>query len=1087
MMILFMFQGATDVYSQNSEVTYLGRQDTSGEVVKTGVTIRRQQIGLVSVLRMIEEQTDFSIIYRDIDIDNSVLVDMNVQAAEVSDVLNQLFDGQVNEFTIFGRIIVITSNRQSSARSSSRHEVQQIHRITGRVTDSATGESLIGATITIRGTTLGTSTNVDGEFSLDIPSPESVIVVSYVGYVTQEINVDGRTELTIALVEELFWLDGVVVVGYGTQRVGDISSSVTTVNVDRVGERPITDVAQAIQGKAAGVQVIQPSGKPGTALSVRIRGSTSVQAGNEPLYVVDGVPMTNIQSLNPRDVESLQILKDASSAAIYGSRAANGVVLITTKRGISGMPRVRFSSTVGFSDLKLGIDALNTEQYREMMSEIYGPGTVPDSYSHYTNWMDKTFGTGVYQDYQISASGGTDLLRYYLSVAYLNQDGIVNPASTDRFNFRINLDNQVLNWLKVSTNLSYTKRDRRDAEDNMGVARGGIILSAINTPPFLDVWNPDPNFSGQFMANPYQPSWENPLAYMSRAGWDRGNRLTGNLISDISLLENLTFRTNFGIDYDNWNWYQFIDPIQTSYGRQENGRATDNQNSNFNWLLENTANYRVDVGEHSFGALAGMTLQHNLWDLKYITVRDFPDNTSVKTLNVANQIENAGTVQSEWSLMSYLGRFTYNYQSKYLLTSTMRYDGSSKLAEGNRWGMFPSVSVAWRISGEPFMQNATMITDLKLRAGLGKTGNQEGISDYAAYGLFSTNRIPPTQPLSGPAMQRVTFENEDLRWETTTQTNIGVDLLLFDGRLGFTADAYYKKTTDLLLNVLVPQIGAANYITRNDGEMENRGLEFSISTVNLDSRVKWNSDFNISFNRNEVTKLGLNQVYDFAEIYSNTQTVIRIEPGMSLGTFFGYIADGVDPETGMMMYRDVDGSGTLTAADRTVIGNAQPDFVFGFTNEVRYAGFEFLVFLQGSYGNDIYNASRIDSEGMFDHKNQSTNVLKRWRTPGDITSIPRATSDMSNVRNSSRFVEDGSYLRVKTVTLSYALNRRFINRFGMNNMNVFATAQNLFTLTNYSGFDPEVNAYGTSNVALGVDYGTYPQSRTIIFGVNIEF
>ena len=1050
------------------------------------VTIITEQISPLDAMKIIEEETDYSFFYRNVDLESAPSVSVHVEDGSVEELLQQLFTDLDVSYAINGNMIVI-NGAANVAEAPAPNQESQNHRVTGQVTDAATGEPLVGATIAVRDETIGTVTNQQGEFSLTVPGADAVLEITYVGFVSMAVPVDGRSEITIELSEDVLWMDDVVVVGYGTERIRDLSTAVSVVRMDEVGRTPITDVSQAIQGRAAGVQVSQPSGKPGTGLTVRVRGSTSVQAGNEPLYVVDGVPTNNIQNLNPNDIASLQILKDASSAAIYGSRGANGVVLITTKRGREGVSTVNFQTNFGFSDLPIQMDALNTAQYRELMTEISGPGTVPESITTDTDWMDKTFGTGAYQDYQLSTSGGTDFMQYYLSLGYLSEEGIVSPASNERYNFRVNLDNQIRSWLKVSTNLSYSRRERRDTEDSQSVARGGTILSSINTPPFLEVWSTDPERSGQFMPNPYQPSWENPLAYMSRAGWDRSDRLSGNVIFNVNLHENVLWRTNFGVDHNRWNWYQFIDPIQTSFGRQENGQATDNENREYNWLLENTLAYDFELGNHSFGTLGGFTLQHNRWDQNYISVNDFPSNTSVQTLNVANQIINAGTVAADWALISFLGRVSYNYQSRYIISSTIRYDGSSKLAEGNRWGVFPSVSAAWRVTGESFMDGVDFLDDLKIRAGWGVTGNQEGIGNYASYGLFGTSRRPPTQPLSGPSMFRTSFENRDLKWETTTQTNVGMDIMAFDGRFTFSADAYLKKTDDLLLNVVVPRIGSADHITRNDGKMENRGLEFVVETRNITgNRFQWDTGFNISFNRNEVTELGLNQVYDYAQIYSNNENVIRMEPGMSLGTFYGYISDGVNPETGMIEYRDLTGTGTITAADRTVIGNAQPDFVYGMTNTFRYRGFELMVFLQGVQGNDIYNASRIDTEGMFDHRNQSTEVLDRWREPGDVTDIPRATSSMENVRNSTRFVEDGSYLRIKTLTLSYSLPYRWISPLRMSNLTVFGTGQNLYTFTGYSGFDPEVNAYGTSGVELGVDYGTYPQSRTIIFGFNID-
>lgn len=1044
------------------------------------LSLNVDNVPLIKVLETIEQNSEFSFFYRNKDLDLNRQITIHADKVLISKVLSEVLKGQDVTYTIADRHIILyvpEKNLQDTLKQFP---------LSGSVTDQ-NGDPLIGVNVVIKGSQTGTITDIDGKYTLTVPSAGSVLVFSFIGYRSLEVPVMGRNYIDVVMEEEVQALDEVIVVGYGSQRRRDITTSVVSVSTADIAERPIVMATQAIQGKAAGVQVIQPSGKPGSGLSIRVRGSTSIQAGNEPLYVVDGIPTTDIQMINPNDIESIQILKDASSAAIYGARAANGVVLISTKRGKSDQTKVSLYSNFGVSNIDYMIDALNTEQYRDLMNEIYGEGTVPDSYTNYTNWIDETFKTGSFRNYQISVAGGNQKNRYYLSGGSLQEKGIVRPASYGQYSLRLNVDNQVKEWLKLKTNLSFANSNRHDAEDNMSVARGGIILSAINTPPFLHVWNPNPGLENQFDPNPFQPSWENPVAYMSRAGREKANRFIGNIQGDITLIKSLVYRINLGTDYRAWQWSQYIDPVKTSYGRQENGRASLDNNTTLNWLLENTIEFSNSWNDHNLTALIGTTMQENRWEMSSITAKDFPKNTSVKTLNVANQIENAYSLRSEWAILSYLGRLAYNYQSKYLFTANFRYDGSSKLAKEHRWGFFPSFSAGWRLSEEPFLKDISAVNDLKIRAGWGQNGNQEGIADYASYGLFTAVRQPLTDPLSGPALQRSTFENKDLRWETTTQTNIGIDLTMFDSRVSFTAEAYIKKTKDLLLNVRVPRIGYADYITRNDGKMENKGMEFSLSTKNFTGNFAWSTDLNISINKNKVTELGLNKVYDFASIYSNGENAIRLQPGLPLGTFFGYVAQGVDPETGMVRYKDLDNSGNITPNDRTIIGYAQPDFIYGMTNTFSWKGFRLNIFLQGVQGNQVFNASRIDTEGMYDHKNQSTRVLLRWKYPGQITEVPKATTDMANVHNSTRFIENGSYLRVKDITLAYAFQSSLVQRLKLSGLTLYATAQNLLTLTKYTGFDPEVNAYGTSGVELGIDYGTYPHARTFIFGLNVEF
>lgn len=955
--------------------------------------------------------------------------------------------------------------------------------VTGKVV-TANNEPLPGVSVTVKGTTKGTATDGNGAYTLKAPS-NAILTFNFIGYIGQEITVGNRTTINVTLKEDALNLEQVVVIGYGTQKKKDITTSVVTVSTKDISERPIVSVAQAMQGKAAGVQVTQPSGKPGAGISVHVRGSTSVQSGNEPLYVVDGVQTTDISNIDANDIESMQVLKDASSAAIYGAQGANGVVIITTKKGVSGGQTIKFSTYAGFSKIGNQIDVLNTQQYKALMAEIPSVGALDPSINSYTNWNDQTFGTGSNQNYQLSISGGDDKTKYYISGGYLNDKGIVNPAKYSRYSFRVNVDNQTRSWLKLGANLNYSRANLHNTTDNESSGRGGVIMSALNTPPFLNIYKNDN--SGWFDPNPFQPSWENPVAYMEGPSENtNNNRLLGNATAEITFVKNLSFKSNFGIDARNHQWDYYLDGTRTSYGRQENGIGRAETTNDFVWLSENTLNYNTSWSKNTLSALGGFTVQESNWKRSYIDVKDFPKNTGVQTTNVANQINSAYNEESEWGVTSFLGRVMYNWDSKYLITANFRADGSSKLSPQHQWGYFPSVSAGWRLSEESFFPKVKAIDDLKLRASWGKNGNVNGLADYAWQGKFSTTRRPITNPLSGPALSQTFIENKDLTWETTTQTNIGLDLAMFNSRISFTADAYIKKTDDLLLNVPLPSTTGYNYILRNSGKMENKGLEFSVSSANMVNAFKWNTDFNISFNRNKVTELQLAQTYNYANIYSTNQSAIILKPGLGLGTFYGYVANGVDPQTGAMNFKDLNGNGFLDPDDRTVIGSAQPDFTYGLTNNFSYKNFGLSIFFQGSQGNDIYNATRVDLEGMYDSKNQSTAVLNRWTKPGQITDIPKA-GDINNARNSTRFVEDGSYLRLKTVTLSYNLPTSFIGKANLKSVNFYVTGQNLLTFTKYSGFDPEVNAFGTSGTELGIDYGTYPQTKSVIFGVNVEF
>lgn len=952
--------------------------------------------------------------------------------------------------------------------------------VRGKVTDQK-GEAIPGVSIVLKGTNLGTISNANGQYVLSGEmNADDALVFSFIGMKKQEIDIQGQSVIDVILYDEVVGLDEVIVVGYGTQEKKDITGSVALVGADELESRPNTQLGSLVQGRAAGVRVVTGSGKPSQGMSIRVRGTNSITAGSEPLYVVDGIPTSDTRSINPADVESLIVLKDASSAAIYGAQGANGVVLITTRQGTTGKPKITLDSYVGFSEVWNTLEVLNGEQYRDLMTEM-GQATDWNRYNKSTDWQQEIFQRGISQNYQLSVSGKNTGTAYYVSGGWVQQVGAVRSSEMDRANFKVNLDQDVNDWLTIGTRVSFTKYRDVDVNDNNAINQGGVLTGVINTPSVIGIYNQD----GSFTSNPFQ-NWENPVA--STDGSEReykSERFLGNMYAKIDFLKDFSFKSNFGVDYSNGIYDYFLDPYRTSFGKAKKGIATNNTNRSSFWMTENTLSYNKKTGKHSVEALAGSVIQKFLWENANITTENFASD-GVQTTNGGSVIATAENTKAEKSNVSYLSRLNYAYDDKYLLTANFRADASSVFGPDNRWGYFPSFSLGWRLSHESFMEDIESLNDLKLRVGWGIVGNDQ-IRNYAYFGTVGSNNYPIGGQLM-PGTYPSAMDNNALKWEESEQTNIGLDLNMYNGRIQFTADAYYRKTRDLLLDAPMPHSTGFDNALQNIGNMENKGLEFSVNTTNIDKEVKWNTTFNISFNKNEITNLIVESL-PIGNIAGRGEALL-LEEGQSLGTLYGYVWGGVDPTTGNAYYVDKNGESTFTPAadDRTIIGNANPDFYYGLNNTVSYKGLTLTLFLEGSYGNDMLNATRIESEAMIDPKNQLLTVNDRWRQPGDIADIPKASwANTDNSRISSRFVEDASYLRVKTLTLSYDLPSDLLSKINLSNVRLYATGENLFTFTDYSGFDPEVNAFGGSNTLQGVDFGTYPQTRNIIFGLNVTF
>ena len=966
--------------------------------------------------------------------------------------------------------------------------VAQTEKISGQVVDQSNA-AVIGATVQAIGSKAGTVTDLNGHFSIDVKSGTR-LHITYVGF--HSADVAAHDGMRVVLKDETNQLNEVVAIGYGSVRRRDVTTAVSTVSTKDLDTRPVVSALQGMEGKAAGLQISQASGQPGSTPTIRVRGTTSLNGSNSPLYVVDGVPMTDINFLNADDIDNIQVLKDASSAAIYGSRAANGVIIINTKQGSSGVAKITLNAHYAFNTVRDNQNSLNTKEYKDLMDEI-GLVKLPDNLTDQTNWKDEVYRTGNVQDYDLAITNGSKSIKYYLSGGYTGEKGVIITSDYKRYHFRAAVDDDIRSWINLSANVAYSDYTYRGTGiiSGTGSNRGGVVPAIISTPTYAPIWDPDN--PGQYYTTFNGVNIDSPLESLARTKDNRSsnNRLLATGKALFKILPGLNFTSTYTLDRLQNNTFNFLDPLSTHDGRDAHGTGYDERSKSTVQILDNVLNGKKDFGEHHFDLMLGSSWTKSTWSESYINGSNYADS-DIKTLNGANKISwtGTGTTASDWAILSYFSRLQYNYNDTYMATFNMRADGSSKLAPGHRWGYFPSFSLAWRISNEPFLKKVTWIDDFKLRGGWGKTGNQSGLGDYSYLASYSINRVQwfgeGNDENAVPTRTQNSLSNPDLTWEKTAQTDIGFDLTILHQRLTFYADYYYKRTTDMLMNITLPAgSAAARNLTYNGGEIVNKGFEFSVSSKNLTGALKWNTDFNISFNRNKLTKLKLTPVYYDAKTVENVdEYVVRNAVGHALGSFWGYIAEGVDPETGNMIYKDVNGDGTISSSDRTYIGNPNPDFTFGMTNTLTWKGFSLNFLLQGSYGNDIYNVSRMETEGMYDGKNQSTRVLKRWEIPGQITSVPKAGW---NIKNSTYFIEDGSYLRLKNVTLSYEIPQRYISKVGITRLMPYVSATNLFTITSYMGRDPEVNQYGDSGTVQGIDWGTYPMDRSFVLGIKVEF
>lgn len=1021
--------------------------------------------------------------------------------------------------------------------------------ITGKVTGED-GLPLPGASILEKNTTNGTNSDFDGNYSLTLQSGKT-IVFSYVGFTTQEIKLkDGQTIVNIVLVEDASLLDEVVLIGYGSQLKENISGSVSKVETKDLKNVPQVSVDQLLQGRAAGVSVTQNSGQPGSAVSVRIRGVNSLTGSSEPLYIIDGVPISGdsgnvstsgrstassgigegvgsadvspLSSLNPDDIKSINVLKDASATAIYGSRGSNGVVIITTKSGQNEKGKLSYSTSYAIQQPINRIDVLDLPDYARLQNaigDIYGlqenvAFLNPDLLGSGTNWQNEIFDTASLTNHQVSYSGGKNGVNYFISGGFVDQEGTVIGSSFERMNVRANIDAKVNDWLKVGVNLTATRTNEQLSFSN---ASNGIISLSLLNNPATAVYNPDGTFAGPVTDEEVVFGFRNPIAEaLSVTNNLRRSGLLGNIFSEFKLIDNLTFRTEVGGNFNSNSNNRFQKSF--TYGIIERGSNLLNvreENTDF-WILKNLITFNKNFeGNHNLTFLIGQEIQESTWEGIIAQDGNFVSN-DVPVLGTGNANDLTDQYKGSNALESYFIRLIYSFDNKYDITASLRADGSSKFAEGNKLGYFPSFSAAWKLSNEDFMSDFNAIQNMKIYGGYGEVGNQS-IPNFA-YG----SRLNTIATGLGTGFEFSNFANADLTWESSTQTNLGIDFSLLKSKLNATVEVYNKVSKDFLYQLAVTDFvtggGAVGGITApwvNLGQMTNKGIDVTLSySTSSSSNFQWNSSLTVSHYKNRVDNLlGELTIFGQVSLDGSNQIITQTKSGQALGLFYGYETDGLfrtlddingapiqfgrpfedalfsSTWLGDVKFKDQNGDGVIDTDDRTIIGNPHPDFTFGFQNSFSYKNFDLSVFLQGSYGNDVFNAvNRSLTAGNRTFTNQLPSVLDYWSVDNPNASSPRlARNDTPNINISDRYIEDGSYLRIQNITFGYTLPSDAMEGIGISNLKFFAGVQNLYTFTKYSGYDPEVGALNQNPLLSGVDNGRYPSSKTYTFGVNIDF
>jgi TonB-linked SusC/RagA family outer membrane protein len=1125
-MLLGLMQISASVYSQTARLS-----------------LEMRNARVIDVLEQIEKQSEFRFAYSAALIDLERRVSVSINEKNIVETLDAVFAGTGIKHVTRDRHIMLYPEELDTPANT---EEQQQKTVSGKVTDSK-GLALPGVTVLIKGTSNGTVTNNEGTYSLNNVSEAAIMVFSFVGMHTQEIIVGSQSNINVFLEEETIGLEEVVAIGYGTVKKSDLTGSVSAVKMEDFKKMPMASLDQGIQGRAAGVQVTNTSGAPGGQVSIRIRGGNSLSSSNEPLYVIDGFPIAAggmaggyqnstlannpMATINPNDIESIEILKDASAAAIYGSRGANGVVLITTKHGKAGKTKVSYEGYAGVQNVTKTLDMMNGEEFATMsnvaasnagLAPIYGGANEkwkePSYYrDNSTDWQSLIFQQAKTHSHQIGLSGGSENTQYVVTGNYFSQEGVVLNSDFDRASLRTNIDTKISDWVKVGVSLTASRTfSNLTTSESDGANGGGVINGALAVPPTMPVYNTDGSFT-TLNQTPYGVTTGNPYA-LALLAKDQStiDRVLANasIKFDLDMLLNgLGAEIRGGTDYS----AAFRDtnyPSTVQFAQSQKGIAAKSWNRQASYLIENLVTYQTSFGKHSINAVTGLTLQSfeysNGQTIVSGFVNDILEDNSMGSASVVVGIPSSGRNSSTQA--SWLGRVNYNFSDRYLLTFTGRADGSSKFGTNNKWGFFPSVAAAWRVSQEDFMQNADWLDNLKVRASYGITGNQ-GFANYASLaslGQYSYNFNAAKSVGFAPNK----IPNSDLKWETTSTLDFGTDFGFFENRLNFTLDYYHKNTENLLWNVTIPLTSGFSSIFKNHGTLQNWGFEATVgyNLVNGTSKsaFNWTTTLMYSMNRNEIVSLpGITPGRT-----TNLSGHLKLdgswmEEGYPVGVWNYYVYDGVYQDQEMLnativnangetvlkhpksvttdglgspKFKDLNQDGKIDRNDWTIIGDPNPDFIFSWSNDFTYKNFDLNIFVNGSYGNDILNMGRGENAQISPFASQRKSMLNYWTPANTNTDIPTPRiSPHPNLILSSWMIEDGSYIRLKNVVLGY----RVPVKRGIESLRFYVSGQNLVTLTNYSGFDPEVNSRGQSNLQMGIDWNAYPTSRTFTLGVNI--
>lgn len=1112
-LVFFLFLQATVALAQGKQVTISLRNAT-----------------LKQVITAIEKQTPYNISYRSGLFDNKGDIDIDVRNASVKEVLTQALKSRNLDFEIISdkSIVIKEKQRRNPQHEGGQKDDGQKRKYTGLVTDES-GEPIIGATLTCNGKALGV-TDVDGRFNIKAYEGQK-LTVTFIGMADETVKLSSSPSLNITLSEGRKNLQEVVVVGYGTQTKARVTGSIAQIKADNLENLPVTSFEQALAGQLPGVQIMQQSGAPGNSATMKIRGSSSITAGTNPLIVIDGFPMTteDLTSLSPEDIESVDVLKDAASTAIYGSRGANGVVVVSTKKGKSGKVNVSAKAYWGFQKLANKVELMDAYEYAKFVetgrnnywvslnpakNKVTDPNSVRDKMSRIpdyllpylngetglvnTDWQDEVFRSAPISEYSVSVSGGSDKMSYYTSLGYQDQQGIIENSGFKRLSARSNLSAKLSKRISLELNLAPSYSVRKKVAESSHKGDGVLTMTTIANPACMaydaegNLYYGDQIEKGQAWGT---SAIESPLA-IAKGIEDKVKTFDflGNLSLNVKLTNDLFFKSHFGLRYNHAEEDYFRPSYLASYNTKAPTMATG-KNYNYttkNWISENTLDYKIQIKEHYINLLLGVSAQREDYNTTYMNASNFP-NDNIRTLN-AGIVTEGNTQHAAWSLFSYFARVNYAYGSKYLLSLSYRRDGSSRFGKNNRYGSFPSASVGWRMSEESWMKKQKVFSDLKWRISYGVTGNFQ-IPNYSSYSLMGiANYVYGTTVANG--LYPNTAGNPNIGWEKTKQWNWGADMAFLKNLLTFTVDYYISTTNGLLLNVPIPAASGFTSALRNYGKLRTRGFEASARADITFGKLSWQPSVNFTTSRTKVLALGPNQTQIL-----NRASLTKV--GGQVGTYYVYNVIGVyksqedlnkyphlsTSKIGSYIYEDVDGDKKITDADRVEKGNYNPDFTMGFNNTFKYKNVDFGFTAQWVYGSKIFNGQNVfllNGEGW---GNSSKKLFDHWWSadqPTGYYATPRSKPTDKLYENSTLMVEDGSFLRFTNITLGYNLPKKWLRKVGIGNVRLYATGHNLITITDYSGYNPEANS-ATDPLRPGIDSGGYPVSKSLIFGVNVSF